>query len=214
MERSGIAAKQRMIPNINFRAFLRFLFVLCLLAVSVPVHAKNPDTIMGRWLSQQKNVGIEIYRINGTYYGRISWFKEPNYRLTDVKGMGGKPRIDRENPDPAKRSRLLMGIDLMWGFTFSGNQIWENGFVYDPVYGNTYSGKITFEPPDTIKVKGYMLHEWFGRTEILTRAYDWPQTADPVLKSVEAPPPAPPALSPVRPEHQKPAGQKTVHGKT
>jgi len=197
----------------SFRVGFTCFLGLCLLAVSTSAYAKNPDAIMGRWLSQQKNIGIEIYRLNGKYAGKIAWFKEPNYRLTDAKGMGGKVRMDRENPDPAKRSRPLLGMDLLWGFTFSGNQIWENGYIYDPLYGNTYSGKITFEPPDTLKVKGYMLLSLISKTEILTRVYEWPLAVEPFLKSVEGPPNTP-GTSPNKPAPVKPAGQKPVQGRS
>jgi len=189
------------------------LLGLCLLLVFTPAHAKNPDAIIGMWLSQQKNVGIEIYRLNGKYAGKIAWFKEPNYRLTDVRGMGGKIRIDRENPDPAKRNRPLLGMNLMWNFTFSGNQIWENGYIYDPLYGNTYCGKITFEPPDTLKVRGYMLFTLIGKVEILTRVHEWPQTADPAVKPVERSP-SEPVVFPGKLENSKPTGHKPTNSKS
>ena len=185
MRKPCFSEKRHKISKAYHSIFIACLIAFCLPVFIAPAHAKNPDVILGKWLSQQKNVGIEIYRHNGKYSGRIAWFKEPTYRLTDSKGMGGKTRIDRENPDTAKRNRPLLGINLIWDFVFSGNQLWENGFIYDPLYGNTYSGTISLEPPDTLKVRAYMLFTLFGKTEILNRVKEWPQSAESTVKAVK-----------------------------
>ncbi len=134
------------------------------LLLASAVHAQNPDAIVGKWWNQEKEAQIEIYACDGKYCGRIAWLKEPNYLADDPKGMSGKPRIDRENPDPSKRERPILGMNLVWGFSFSGGNLWEGGFIYDPREGKTYKCKMTLVSPDHLKVRGFIGISLIGKT--------------------------------------------------
>jgi len=59
------------------------------------------------------------------YCGRIAWLKEPLYRADEGGGMAGRPVVDRENPNPNLRSRMLIGLQLIEGFTYIGKNVWE-----------------------------------------------------------------------------------------
>ena len=133
------------------------------------VHSQNPDAIVGIWWNQEKEAQIEIYPCDGKYCGRIIWLKEPNYLANDPKGMAGKPKVDRENPDPSKRERPILGMNLVWGFSFSGRNLWENGFIYDPREGKTYKCKMTLETPDHLKVRGFIGISLIGKTNDWSR---------------------------------------------
>jgi len=133
------------------------------------VHAQTQDAIVGKWWNQEKEAQIEIYSCGGKYCGKIVWMKEPNYPATDPKGMGGQPRVDRENPDPAKKERPILGLNLVWGFTYSGGNLWEGGQIYDPREGKTYKCKMTLENPDHLKVRGFIGVSLIGKTNNWTR---------------------------------------------
>ncbi len=148
---------------------LALTVLLCLTLCGPVVAAVRPDDIVGKWWSQRKDVQIEIYRQNETYAGRIVWLKEPNYRMTDPRGMGGKPRIDRDNPDPAKRARPILGLTIMSDFRFTGDGNWEYGVIYDPLKGYSWRGTIRMVSPDSLSVRGFLGIQLFGRTEMLTR---------------------------------------------
>jgi uncharacterized protein (DUF2147 family) len=147
-----------------------FIFGLGFLLILAPwVHGQDPEAIGGKWWNQEKEAQIEIYPCAGKYCGKIVWLKEPNYPSNDVKGMGHKPKVDRENPDPSQRERPILGMNLVWGFTFSGGNLWEGGFIYDPRDGKTYKCKITLETPDHLKVRGYIGIPLIGKTNDWTR---------------------------------------------
>jgi len=54
--------------------------------------------------------------------------------------MGGKQKIDRENPDAAQRERALLEMNPAWGFTPSGENPWEGGLIHNPRDGKIYKG--------------------------------------------------------------------------
>lgn len=139
------------------------------LLLASPVNSQNPDAIVGKWWNQEKEAQIEIYPCDGKYCGKIIELKEPNYAANDPKGMGGKPKVDRENPDPSKRERPVLGMNLVWGFSFSGGNLWERGFIYDPREGKTYKCKMTLEMPDHLKVRGFVGISLIGKTNDWTR---------------------------------------------
>jgi uncharacterized protein (DUF2147 family) len=95
--------------------------------------------------------------------------KEPNYPADDPKGMAGKTKVDRENPDPAKKEQPILGMNLVWGFTHAGENVWEGGSIYNPREGKTYKCKMTLENPDTLKVRGFIGISLLGKTNIWTR---------------------------------------------
>jgi uncharacterized protein (DUF2147 family) len=139
------------------------------LLLASATHAQNPEAIVGKWWNQEKEAQIEIYVCEGKYCGKIARLKQPNYPADDPKGMGGKPRIDRENPDPSKRERPILGMNLLWGFTYSGGNRWEDGQIYDPREGKTYKCKMTLETPDHLKVRGFIGISLIGKTNEWTR---------------------------------------------
>jgi uncharacterized protein (DUF2147 family) len=134
------------------------------LLLASAAHAQNPEAIVGKWWNQEKEAQIEIYACEGKYCGKIVWLKEPNYPASDPKGMGGKPRVDQQNPDPSKREGPLLGMNLLWGFTYSGGNLWEGGQIYDPREGKTYRCKMTLEMPDHLKVRGFIGISLIGKT--------------------------------------------------
>ncbi|PBQ34806.1 SIGNAL peptide protein [Sphingobacteriaceae bacterium] len=120
------------------------------------------DDIVGRWLTAGKEPAkIDIYKKGENYYGRIIWLKNP----TDK----GKPRVDGNNPDSAKRNNPTIGLVMLIGFKFDGENEWKDGFIYDPESGKTYSAYLSLKEKNTLEVRGYVGISLFGRTETWTR---------------------------------------------
>ena len=69
-----------------------------------------------------------------------------------LKPTPGRPHTDAENSDPALRSRPLVGLPLLTGFSDAGD-IWK-GTIYDPESGKSYKSKINRNPNGTLKVQG------------------------------------------------------------
>ncbi|HTO17073.1 MAG TPA: DUF2147 domain-containing protein [Edaphocola sp.] len=117
--------------------------------------------IRGYWLNDVKEAKVEIYQAsNGKYYGKIIWLKEPN--------RNGKPKVDIHNVKESLRTRPIMGLVLLSGFEKKSNT-YENGTIYDPKNGKTYSCKITPEGNDKLNIRGFIGISLLGRTTVWTR---------------------------------------------
>ncbi len=148
---------------------LSFLGATILCAMILTAGAQTRDDVLGKWWNEEKDAQVEIYSCEGKYCGKIAMLKEPNYPANDPKGMAGKPKIDRENPEADKRERPLLGMNLVWGFTRAGENVWEGGFIYNPREGKTYKCKLTLENPDRLKVRGFIGISLIGKTNTWTR---------------------------------------------
>jgi uncharacterized protein (DUF2147 family) len=139
--------------------------VLFVLGGAVPVAAQVDSTmanaILGEWLTGEKTSKILIYKCGDEFCGKISWLKEPE--------RDGKPRVDEKNPEERLRTQPLMGLVILRGFTFDGEDTWEGGKIYDPKSGNDYSAKMTLADSTTLNLRGYILIPLLGRTETWTR---------------------------------------------
>jgi uncharacterized protein (DUF2147 family) len=128
--------------------------VLCLVA---PAFA---DPI-GSWLTEGGNSRVRIVNCSGALCGNIEWLKQPNDPGT------GKPKLDRSNADPAKRSRPLMGVPIVLSMKPNGDK-WS-GEVYNANDGKTYSGNITEHDPNTLVLQGCVLGGLICKSQIWTR---------------------------------------------
>jgi len=138
-------------------------------AVAAAGQAQNPDAIIGKWLDGEQKAQIEVYKAEGKYFGKIVWLKEPTYPANDAKGMAGKQKVDRENPDPSRRTRPLLGLVILRDFAYSSGNLWENGRIYDPKNGKDYKCKLTLKSSDALDVRGFIGFSFIGRTDNWTR---------------------------------------------
>ena len=135
--------------------------MILLTAVNADCQELEADTILGNWLTEGGKAVVEIYLCDGRYCGKIVGLKEP-------KNPDGTDKLDTNNPDPSKRNRKIIGLNIVWGFTYDGETRWVNGSIYDPDNGKTYSCKMNLEN-DKLKVRGYIGISLFGRTTVWTR---------------------------------------------
>lgn len=154
-----------MLTNMKRSIILLIGFIL---AASSAVGAEAGG-ILGLWNTPENDSKIEIFRCGDKYCGRIADLKEPNYTADDKEGIPGQPILDRENPNPALRTRTLLGLQLMEGFSYSGRNVWEGGVIYNPDNGKTYKCKITLSAPNRLEVRGFIGFSLFGRTSIWSR---------------------------------------------
>jgi uncharacterized protein (DUF2147 family) len=143
-------------------------FLALILLAATTAFSAGSSGILGIWKTEKDESKVEVFRCGEKICGKIIWLKNPNY--TDSRdGVVGTPFIDRKNPDPALRSRLVLGLRIMEGFTEVGGNNWGNGTCYDPKSGNTYRGKIHQAAPDRLELRGYIGIPLFGRTSVWTR---------------------------------------------
>ncbi len=138
----------------------------------MPLSAGEADPLLGLWATPAEDEGgqahVEIVRKGDGYSGRLVWLVEPVYGTGDKKGMDGQAKIDRENPDPALRSRPTLGLVILEGFVRSGTNKWTEGTIYDPNDGKTYRCKMHLKG-ERLKVRGYIGISLFGRNTVWTR---------------------------------------------
>ena len=82
-----------------------------------------------------------------------------------------EPNLDDKNQDESLRSRPVMGLLLLTDFVFDGDDEWEDGKIYDPKSGKTYSCYIEFhdDSKNELKVRGFIGVSLIGKTTYWTR---------------------------------------------
>jgi len=147
------------------RVIISIFSMLVLLLATGPglvAQTYHADDIVGTWLNEEGTAQVEIFKVGSQFYGKIVWLETPNDSIT------GLPRTDKENPDPALKSKPLLGLVNLKGFVFDGDDEWEDGKIYDPKNGKTYSCKIEFESPEKLKIRGFIGISLLGRTTYWT----------------------------------------------
>ena len=112
--------------------------------------------IVGLW-DTNDGAEVEIYERDGSYYGRFT-------RFYDDPPAGG---IDSHNPDPALRTRSLVGADFILKFEFLDGK-WRNGRIYNPENGKDYEADLELDG-EVLKVRGWLWFRLLGRTVRWTR---------------------------------------------
>ena len=121
------------------------------------------DEIVGVWYNTAKDGKVEIYKAGEKYYGQIVWLKEP------IDANTGKAKLDINNPDEDKQDVAIIGLKVLRGFEYKGDDVWEDGKIYDPENGKTYSCKMTLRDSEHLDVRGFIGFSLLGRTANWTR---------------------------------------------
>ena len=137
------------------RTSIVFLLVLFLNVFFKP--SQSPaDAILGEWLNLEKDGKITLYKTGDKYFGKVSWTKMPGKK-------------DEKNPDHAARSKDVMGLVILKGFSFHDGS-WKGGTIYDPKSGKTYDGMIKVKNGGkNLDIRGFVGSPMFGRTITWTR---------------------------------------------
>lgn len=139
-------------------------FILIASLISIEALSQNKaDDIIGIWLTSGKEPAkVQVYKAGEKFYGKIIWLKNP----TDNR----KPRMDGNNPDKEKRNNSIIGLVMLTGFKFNGDDEWRGGDIYDPESGKTYSSYMYLKDKNTLRVRGYVGVSLLGRTETWVRS--------------------------------------------
>ncbi|MCC2544974.1 DUF2147 domain-containing protein [Hymenobacter sp. BT175] len=119
---------------------------------------------LGVWVDDSGDAHIEVYHCGEKLCGRLVWLREPNDART------GHPKLDARNPEPHKRNQPLQNLVVLQGLTYSaGSGRWEDGQIYDPHNGRTYSCYLSMANKDRMEVKGYIGFSIIGRSHYWSR---------------------------------------------
>ena len=124
-----------------------FAAVFCLTLGGVAPADSRADP-RGVWLTPGGKSHVEIAPCGEKLCGRIVWLAEPNNEQ-------GQPKRDAENADESLRSRPILGLPLLTGFPQEPEDgVWDDGDIYNPEDGKTYSSELEMNDRDTLKVSG------------------------------------------------------------
>jgi uncharacterized protein (DUF2147 family) len=132
---------------------LNFLLVLFFTQL---INAKDLSPV-GIWMVAAEDAKVEIYENGNELEGKIVWLKEP-------KNADGTAKKDLENPDQQLRSREILGMIFLKGFTKHKDE-WAGGMIYDAKSGKTYKAYFKLSGESVLKLRGYVGVPLFGRTE-------------------------------------------------
>ena len=146
----------------------KLLLFLGLMIMGSTLLFSQADKVIGFCLTEKGPSQVEIYKAeDGKYYGRISWLEE---LMED-----GKPKMDKEKPDDALKTRPILGLNLLEGFEYNQkDKEWEDGSIYDPDNGKTYDCFMWFEDDaNVLNIKGFVMGMRFlGRSTTWKREND------------------------------------------
>lgn len=116
----------------------------------------------GVWLYPNQRFAVAIVACGDKLCGKIAWLKSP-------EDAQGQPRFDSANPDPALRTRPILGLTVLEGLRRVDDHTWENGTIYNPDDGSHYSATLSVADDGTLRVHAYVLVALLGKTIVLTR---------------------------------------------
>jgi uncharacterized protein (DUF2147 family) len=126
-----------------------------------PAFAGDPT---GTWLTEGGKSQVRLANCGEALCGRIQWLKEPSDPAT------GKPKRDVRNPDPGKRDRPIVGVDILMGMRPDQTPNQWAGDIYNPEDGKTYRAHLTLQDARTLQVKGCVLGGLICKSQAWSRA--------------------------------------------
>jgi uncharacterized protein (DUF2147 family) len=133
-----------------------------LFGITTPA-AADPKEV-GIWYDDTGKGAVKIEICTPTTLcGKIYWLKEP---MAD----NGQPKTDGYNPEPTMRNRPICGLQIMGDLEKISGGGFDNGWVYDPKEGKSYSVALDLIDSNTMKMTGYKGMRFLGKSFIWTRA--------------------------------------------
>ena len=134
--------------------------VLTIISVMLAASAAFAQDVIGKWKLDDGTAIVEVYKSGDAYNGKIVWLEEP----TDADGT---PAKDNNNPDPALRTRELIGLNMLSGLKKTADNEYSGGKIYDPGNGKTYNCSMKVEE-NVLKVRGSL-----DKRGLIGRTMDW-----------------------------------------
>lgn len=116
----------------------------------------------GTWLTEGGKSRIRITDCGSALCGSIAWLQEPNDPAT------GQPKTDKQNADASKRSRPLIGVAIVINMKPVGADKWS-GEVYNAEDGKIYTGNITMQSANALRLEGCALGGLLCKGQTWTR---------------------------------------------
>jgi uncharacterized protein (DUF2147 family) len=128
---------------------------------------QNEPEVVGVWIDHTKRGAIEIMPCGQRLCGYVYWVKDPVSR-------SGKPVLDINNPDPARRGKPMCGTQILINLTQQARgrygHVWGAGSIYNPEEGQSFDAEVKLISPNELSVLGYVGVKFLGEQFTWTRA--------------------------------------------
>ena len=118
---------------------------------------------LGTWHTEEGKATIRIAACGPALCGTIIGLKDAN-------DEAGKPKTDKNNADTSLRARPMIGVQVVLGMKPAGAANKWTGQVYNAEDGKTYTGNLTLQDANTIKLEGCILGGLVCKAATWTRA--------------------------------------------
>lgn len=140
-------------------------FVLLLFSVitqkAVPM--RSAERVCGKWESVDKNLQVQVFMQDSKFVAKITWYDDGDLVNMDKW-------TDKHNPDPALRSRKILGLNILKDMVYhEDTNSWEDGTVYDARHGREWNASAYIDKNGLLRVKGYWHFKFIGRTMTFKR---------------------------------------------
>ena len=128
-----------------------------------PTDDPKADAIVGSWSFYDNKLSVKIFKDGEEYKGRIVWIKEP----LDENGL---PLLDKKNPEKIHRSEPVLNMVNLYGFKYNtSDDMWEDGYIYNPLTGETIKGSLELIDNNHLEMTGFVGFSLALTTETWTR---------------------------------------------
>ena len=108
------------------------ILILLFLVISIFTFSQTNADLVGQWYNAEDDIVVTLFEDRQMVSGKVTWMKYPN-------DENGNPKTDLLNPDESLRTRARLGMVMMSGFAYDEGNVWDDGSLYDPKKGKTYS---------------------------------------------------------------------------
>jgi uncharacterized protein (DUF2147 family) len=154
--RSRLGASKISSRRLEFvSAIVASIWLAAVPAIGQSAIASENDAPIGRWLTDNGNLEVEIARCGEALCGTVVKV------LANRSMSGGGEMVAADNRSP-------LGMTLLKDFKAAGGGEWQ-GEIYNRENAKTYSCKISLSTPDRLTVRPYVGLPLFGKTLTWTR---------------------------------------------
>lgn len=142
-----------------------FLPVLIITLSNTAAAQHNADAIIGRWMSTENNLEVEVFKAANEYKARVIWVDNSNNKNKPVY-----IKYDNKNPNEVLRSRKIIGMEVMHGLVYNADEDdWQGGKIYDASRGKDWNAKAWLTKDGYLKVRGFWHFECLGQNLVLKK---------------------------------------------
>lgn len=140
------------------------LSIFLLLSIQFVESKTPPDQILGKWISEEGDFIVDIYKVGNKFNARLIWFD-----TTDTD-LNLETSTDCKNPDADLRKRKLVGMEVLQNLIYNlKNNKFEDGTIYDASTGKGWTAFAYLNPKELLIIKAYWQFKFISRTLTLKK---------------------------------------------